>query len=1133
MCAIPAHFIASVGSGRISSDRLFAGIMLLCVTLFGALPIKAQGGSVIAYTASMDTGPGWSLEGQWNWGQPSGGGGEYGSPDPSGGYTGANLLGYNLSGDYPNGMDSTDWATTPPIDCSGLTGVKLRFYQWLGVEQSLYDHASIEVTNDGYSWYPLWQNEYTMDGGTWEYVEYDISIWADDQHFVQVRWGMGPTDSSWRYCGWNLDDVTISGDPLWEPPSNDECLAAIEIRTGVPISGTSLGATGSDISSCAWNDFDDVWYRWTPESGGQARISLCIFADFDTTLAVYDGCGGAQLACNDDACAFQSRLEVAVDAGREYLVRVAGYGGGAGEFTLQATLVGENDPWDPADPNDEMNLYEIYNALYGTDFSSTEEMSAIEIFNAGQITLEGAEYLEFLSVIVRAQFSYNTHSFGLSCDVSPDLPVELVRVSDLVPLMQIYANEWYMATGSLESNLMEFYVDPLDDPYDVLPRCEDSYLFADTIPATGGSIVFSVPEHNPLSTDHLRVYSVQCPTNWPSPCQGGLHWTQGGETVLFAWEEEPEAGNPDFNDFVLEVTILLREYEPPVWMADAGPDQQFLIGEVASAWGNPGAYHYEEPPQGYFGYSWSFHEARVGGVFGHWKTLIPDLSSLTRKDLSQSSLCEFVPDLPGAYVLELSCYDGVEHSSPDTATITVINATPVAVISAPSSVRIGSAVTPTGAGSYDQDFYVAPFSYAWELASRPTSSRCALFNMDTVQPTLFPDLAGDYTLRLTVTDSFGLPSNPTTATVTASGAALGLTRWVDFSAQHPMDGSSSNPYNTLLLGAMSVPDGGVVKIHSGVSPETIRLGASPLNKAMRIESLDGPVVIGRAVPKQVPNSADSPEYTNAVTTNLTGPPPFAPDTLISEGEAGPERNGEPHLCRDFPEIQEQFYLFRSLLGVIGDDLDADGLPEDAALALVRAVVCSDDGSNLWAATMNALWINHALLGIEVAHSSLEPYREVLAALLAISGPTQAVLTQVLNDVNTPLTAQYEVARCDSAGLCMPSALLDKALEEVYQVFALEDTLIGEPFAGTGDPDGDGVSNTQEYANATDAGGTLAEFVIAALDPTLNGSQVGKGDSESAPPSCHSNQSNTAPGAGDWLVLSLLILGLSGNMLCVR
>jgi len=152
--------------------------------------------------------PGWTMEGDWSWGQPSGHGGEYGSHDPASGHSGTHVLGYNLSGDYPNGMGEMH-LTSAAINCSGMSKTTLKFWRWLGVESSEYDHAYVRVSRDGSSWTTLWQNSSEVADGQWVQQEFDISSVADGQATVYLRWTMGSTDEGWRYCGWNLDDVQL------------------------------------------------------------------------------------------------------------------------------------------------------------------------------------------------------------------------------------------------------------------------------------------------------------------------------------------------------------------------------------------------------------------------------------------------------------------------------------------------------------------------------------------------------------------------------------------------------------------------------------------------------------------------------------------------------------------------------------------------------------------------------------------------------------------------------------------------------------------------------------------------------------------------------------------------------------
>lgn len=168
------------------------------------------GESTLKYEWLFDEDPGWTTEEDWAFGQPQGLGGEHGSADPASGYTGDNVYGYDLAGDYPNNM-SEKHVTSGAIDCSGLYGVHLKFMRWLGVESSEFDHAYVRVSTDSINWTDVWSNSAEMTAGAWEEVDLDISSVASDQKKVYLRWTMGSTDEGWRYCGWNIDDVQIFG----------------------------------------------------------------------------------------------------------------------------------------------------------------------------------------------------------------------------------------------------------------------------------------------------------------------------------------------------------------------------------------------------------------------------------------------------------------------------------------------------------------------------------------------------------------------------------------------------------------------------------------------------------------------------------------------------------------------------------------------------------------------------------------------------------------------------------------------------------------------------------------------------------------------------------------------------------
>jgi C1A family cysteine protease len=173
--------------------------------------LLAVGSNSVIYEWDLDTDPGWDTENQWAFGVPAGLGGEHGCPDPTSGYTGSNVYGFNLNGDYPNNMPAYN-LTTEVIDLSGIYNTEIRFWRWLGVEGSNFDHALIMASNDGANWETIWSNpsDEISDNG-WVQVSYDISSVADNQDSVYIRWVMGTTDGGWRYCGWNIDDIEILG----------------------------------------------------------------------------------------------------------------------------------------------------------------------------------------------------------------------------------------------------------------------------------------------------------------------------------------------------------------------------------------------------------------------------------------------------------------------------------------------------------------------------------------------------------------------------------------------------------------------------------------------------------------------------------------------------------------------------------------------------------------------------------------------------------------------------------------------------------------------------------------------------------------------------------------------------------
>jgi hypothetical protein len=212
----------------------------------GNMMMAAYAGSfaiaTMIYSANMDANPGWTLTGGWAYGVPTGGGTQ--NHDPTGGHTGSNVVGYNLTGNYaPNA--AAYYATTPAINCSNYQGLTLQFYRWLGVGSSAV--ASILATyNNGSTWTTLWANSGAIVVDTsWLLRTYALPSSFDGKSAVRIRWVMGPTLGGSTYPGWNIDDVSLVGAVIPPPSINGQVF--VDANGGGTLDGAEAGLPGVTV----------------------------------------------------------------------------------------------------------------------------------------------------------------------------------------------------------------------------------------------------------------------------------------------------------------------------------------------------------------------------------------------------------------------------------------------------------------------------------------------------------------------------------------------------------------------------------------------------------------------------------------------------------------------------------------------------------------------------------------------------------------------------------------------------------------------------------------------------------------------------------------------------------------------
>jgi len=115
-------------------------------------------------------------------------------------------------------------------------------------------------------------------------------------------------------------------------PDGDVGVIIPVTQTGDTTDGdnTTFGSCGGGTGN------DDQWTFTAPSAGIYTADTLG--SDFDTVLYALDGCGGAELACNDDSGDATSRINVTLAEGEEVVFVVDGAGLESGSYNLNVEL---------------------------------------------------------------------------------------------------------------------------------------------------------------------------------------------------------------------------------------------------------------------------------------------------------------------------------------------------------------------------------------------------------------------------------------------------------------------------------------------------------------------------------------------------------------------------------------------------------------------------------------------------------------------------------------------------------------------------------------------------------------------------------------------------------------------------
>ncbi len=528
---------------------------------------------------------------------------------------------------------------------------------------------------------------------------------------TDVRLGRVGTIASW----W----IKVYYEGPWEVGTHDDRDHPVVVTDGVPFRGTTSGATGETESRCGYRDVLDVWHCYTAAQTGPVTIRA--HSDvFDTTLAVFDRLG-IERACGDDDCeGTDSVVVMPMTAGREYLIRVAGYDYGTGEYSLTILPHTSGLAARPSHPN----------PLHGAIIDGAEIALSWEEDSGA---LDGAEEQEYADWFSRAPGRDLTTIYG-DDDRMEEYEVMDSRILAAGRATAVLIHESNLVDrgdGTFRVDAQSFawwyqWLDPLetgnalcpDEPFQDQPSagiCTGVLVGSDLIATAGHCVECDRASDVAVVFDFVMADALTPPTILRAD---QVYWI---DEVIAS-----QAGYPDWGLVRLDRKVVGRT---PLSLRRRGrvPDDQELL-VIGHPWGMPRKYDVgavvrenTEP---------TFFQANLDTYQGHSGSPVVNLDSMEVEGIVCRGMEEFVEDVASGCDRSLVCPDDGCPSDDGPQWEDVTRATTFSMMVPVYDVYLGT--DPTGMVLAASDLVVERFrpqglkkdaTYYWQVVARNAYGR--------------------------------------------------------------------------------------------------------------------------------------------------------------------------------------------------------------------------------------------------------------------------------------------------------------------------------------------------------------------------------------------------------------------------